>query len=142
MKKLFAVILVSVLLMTVSFAESADPIVESWYMFYNRNVTPEFADSFGAYERIISVYTFNADGTISCLEHDYDGTASSSPMYMGVGKWEHDGINYKYSIIGMGEGTAIVKDGSLYLGLNNNAIYLRLNRLVTLNPYADYKTAP
>ena len=142
MKKFVTIILTVVLLLSVSFADSNDPIIESWYMFYNKNITPEFADSFGNYERIIAIYTFNADGSISCLEHDYDGTANSSPVYAGVGKWEHDGVNYHYSIVGMGEGNAIVKDGSLYIGLNNNAIYLRLNKLAVLNPYADYTAAP
>ena len=139
MKKLITIILILALLLPAAApAEDQEPIVGCWYVYYSKAVTPELATSYQNYDRVIAVYIFNADGTITCLEHDYKEGGTDLPMYNSAGKWGHEGNDYKYSIIGLGEGKAFVKDGFIYLGIQNNMFYLKLRWLYPFNPYQDY----
>lgn len=139
MKRFIVVLLVICLFLPgLSFADDPDPISGCYYLYYDKSVTPELATSFGSYDRIIAVYTFLNDGTIVLLEHDVEGT-TGIPSYNSAGKWEHDAADYKYSIIGLGEGRAYIKDDCIFLGLMNNTVYMKLHKLFPFNPYSDYQ---
>ena len=137
MKKLLAIILLVAVLLPVIALADPDPIVGCWYIHYDKSVTPELAVNFQDYDRIIAVYCFFEDGTIACLECDVIA-GNSTPTYGGAGKWEKNGTEYSYSILGFGSGRCFIREGSLYLGLSNNAVYLMVRKLEPMNPYKDY----
>ena len=134
MKKLFCLLFVLVLLPIVAFAD--DDIVGSWYMCFDKNATPEFASAFQDCDVIISVYTFWADGTITLFENDITDK-SGTPIYTPTGKWEKTSSGYTYSIISLGSGAAIVDNDYIYLEVST-PVYLRLHKLIPLDPYTDY----
>lgn len=118
-------------------ANGQDPIIGAWYMFYDKAVTPEMATSFGDYERIIAIYTFLDDGSIATLEQDVLN-GSGEPQYVSAGKWEKNGQNYKYSIIGFGSGILRVYYDYILLQINESTYYMKLHKLMPMDPYHDY----
>lgn len=134
MKKLLAVILILALLLPA--AALADDIVGTWYMLYDKTVVPEMAASFDNCDLIVASYSFMPDGSIILTENDVkDG--NSEPHYGPTGKWEANGSEYTYSIMGLGSGKAYVKDGMIYLELQNN-VFLKLRHMDPYDPYGDY----
>ncbi len=142
MKKLIALILIlAMLLPAASVAEDRDPIVRCWYMLYDAEITPEMAANFPGYDKMISIYDFLENGTITLYEFDIrDGQAT--PISAAAGKWSKTNGAYSYSIIGLGEGDAYVKDGDLFLGIPSAIasanIHMRLRGLEYYDPYSDY----
>ena len=137
MKKLIAITLILALILpAVALAEDPDPIVGAWYLYFDSNVTPEFVANFN-YDFIVGVYLFMKDGTILSTETDIkDG--SSQPLFGAAGKWSKESKDYKYSIIGLGEGTAYVADERIGLQLSGTTTYMELRKLYPFNPYQDY----
>ena len=134
MKKLITIILILALLLPA--AALADDIVGTWYMLYDKTVVPEMAATFDNCDLIVASYSFMPDGSIILTENDVkDG--NSDPHYGPAGKWEANGSEYTYSIIGLGSGRAVVKDGMIYLTLNEK-ICIKLHRMEPFNPYTDY----
>lgn len=141
MRKLIAVIAILILLIPgIVLAESVDPIVGCWYMLFDRAVTPEMSANFGGNDRIIGVYTFEEDGTISMSETTVAGGIGNS-SYSAVGKWSAENGEYRYSIVGLGEGDAYIEGDGLYLSLEQalkTKVHLRIRRMVPYDPYSDY----
>lgn len=134
MKKLLAVILIMGLILPA--AALAEDVVGSWYMLYDKTIVPEMASSFNNCDLIVATYSFMPDGTIILTENDI--TAGESEQHCGpAGKWEANGTEYTYSIVGLGSGKAYVKDGMIYLELQNN-VFLKLRHMDPYDPYGDY----
>lgn len=139
MKRLITLILILALAVpALTFAEDKEPIIGCWYLFFDSKVTPEFASAFENYDYIIAVYTFLEDGTIACTENDVKN-GSGTPLFSAAGKWEKDGSKYKCSIIGFGEGSSYVEEDALFIQTQTPNTYLKLHKLIPLNPYADYE---
>ena len=139
MKRLLIILLALALVLPVSaFAADTDPIVGQWYFAFDSVATPEFAYNFAPYDKVIGIYLFLESGTVMCLELDLQNE-TGTPTYVAQGKWEKVDDQYNYSIMGFGEGTAILEEDTLLLGLQNaNGICVRLRRLIPFNPYKDY----
>ena len=137
MKRFFAFVLVLLFLPLFALADEPDPIVGTWYMYFDVTFTPEMASSMSGYDRIISVYTFLSDQSVVCVEHNSKDN-TGEPAFGSVGKWEKSGNEYNYSLIGLGEGKAYIKDERLYLGMYENTVYFGLHKLIPINPYKDY----
>lgn len=135
MKKLIAVIMTLAMLLPA--AALAEDVIGSWYMLYDKTVVPEMASSFNNCDLIVATYSFMPDGTIILTENDIT-SGESDPHCGPTGKWEANGTEYTYSIMGLGTGKAYVKDGMIYLELKNN-IFLKLRQMEPFNPYADYE---
>ena len=109
MKKLLAFILILALLLPA--AALAEDIVGTWYMLYDKTVVPEMAASFDNCDLIVASYSFMPDGSIILTENDVkDG--NSEPHYGPTGKWEANGSEYTYSIMGLGSGRAVEGAGT------------------------------
>ena len=138
MIKLLAVLLIFALLLpALALADDLDPIVGHWYFLYDSNVSPELAPNFGDYDFIILVYSFLADGTILQAEIDVKDK-SGTPFSSAAGKWEKDGYNYSFSIIGFGSGKAFIENDCLLLETQTPNIYLRVRKLAPFDAYSDY----
>lgn len=137
MKKLITVTLILALLLpAAALAEDPDPIVGAWYLYFDSNVMPEFVQNFG-YDFVVCVYLFMKDGTILTTETDILN-GSSQPMFGAAGKWSKEAKDYKYSIVGLGEGKLFIDDERINLQLNATNTYMQLRKLYPFNPYQDY----
>lgn len=136
MKRLIAIIMIMALLVPAA-ALAGEPIVGTWYMLFDKSVTPEIADLFQGYDLIVAAYSFMENGTVILTENDILN-GNSEPHTGGSGKWEKKQTNYSYSIIGLGSGEAYVKDDMIYLEAQNG-VYLKLRRMIPFNPYQDYQ---
>lgn len=141
MKKLIALAMILILIVPASaLAVDRDPIIGGWYMCYDEKVTPEMASNFSGFDKIFAIYDFTEDGTIMLLEVDLK-EGKGTPVYSAAGKWSKENDKYKYSIIGLGQGTAFIKDRELYLALDNvsaRQMYLKIRRIEYFDPYSDY----
>ena len=138
MKKLITVILIMALLLPAA-ALAAEPIVGVWNMHIDLKEYPELKSTYGDFDSLSDLYFFNEDGSISSLEGYVTGGACT-PTFTGVGRWSKNGSKYNVSIMGVGETTATVSGAELHLKVPNVSydIAMKLRRLVTFNPYADY----
>lgn len=142
MKKLIILFLVLALAVpAAAMAADRDPIVGCWYMFFDSKVTPEISSIFSGVDKEISIYDFLENGIIMMLDlsvKDEQGT----PTYSAAGKWSKENDMYKYSIIGLGEESAYIKDQDLFLRIPGDSsavsIYMKLHHMEFFNPYADY----
>lgn len=138
MKKLFVFILALCLAVPFcTFAETQDPIVGSWYMLFDKNITPEMAPNFNDLDLIIMAYSFMSDGTIFLSENDIKDKVGDYASAVS-GKWEKNGSSYTYSITGFGSGNVFVESDSIYLQTGVNGLYLKLRKMIPYDPYADY----
>lgn len=141
MKKFMIALILLTLSLSFALAEDPDSVVGTYYLFYDKSATPEMATSFGAYDRMIAVYSFLSDGSIVCLEHDVlDG--SGTPFFGSAGKWEPNGQNYKYNIIGFGSGELKLYDDYVMIQINETTTYMKLRKLIPMDPYHDYAVNP
>ena len=134
MKKLVTVLLILALLLPA--AALADEIVNSWYIVYSKEAVPEMASAFQDYDLIVAVYSFMPDGSVMQSENDIKG-GTANPHCGPVGKWEANGSEYTYSILGLGSGRAFIKDGLLHLELQGG-IKMVFRKMELFNPYTDY----
>lgn len=138
-KKIIALLLALLLLAGASALAESEPIVNTWYMFYSKAVTPEFEGVFQGYDYIMACYIFMDDGTILNAENDIAGK-TATPINGPAGKWEKSGDGYTYNIIGLGQGRALVEGDRLLLELQQPAnTYLALHRMIPFSPYTDYE---
>ncbi len=137
MKKLFIFLLILAMVPVIAIAEEPDPILGSWYMFYDKNETPEIENLFPDYNMIIEIYTFQSDGLIMVTENAIRSATDSNLHHNPIGKWSRTGDEYSYSMIGVGENTCYFKDNELFLTLEQGT-GLRLHKLLPLDPYKDY----
>ena len=136
MKKLITIIMILAFLLPAAAMAEEDPIVGAWYLYFDSNVSPEFKQNFGN-DFIVSVYLFMKDGTILMTETDIlDG--SSQPMFGSAGKWSKETKDYKYSIVGLGEGKLFLEDERMNLQLNGTTSYMQFRKMYPFNPYQDY----
>ena len=145
MKKLITVVLILAMLLPImSVAEEPEEIVGCYYLLYDKNLSPEFASTFGNSDIMLSTYIFDADGTVSIcgvLITDHSGT----PEYGAAGKWTKEktrtksGFRYVVSILGLGSGTARIEDDCLLFNISESpSVYVRLRKMVPFDPYNDY----
>lgn len=140
MKKLLALILIVVLAVPASaLAADQDPIVGSWYMYYEKSLSPEFADLFQNSDFVVCVYIFTEDGSIVCTESDITGK-SGNPIISAAGKWSNENGEYSYSIVGLGTGKALIDEESILVQLQNSNLYMKFRKLIPFDFYADYVT--
>jgi hypothetical protein len=133
---LLIVIVISILTFT-AFSET-DNAVGVWYFYLDFKTYPEMKGSYGDYDSLICSYAFLENGTI--YEIDITTKDNVVDTNSGVaGKWEKDGTNYKYSIIGIGEGSFEIKNDGLWLTHPVSHLSMRLRRMMSMNPYADIK---
>ena len=139
MKKVFAFLLaVCLLLPACAPAEDRDPIVGCWAMLIDGEKYPEFMQSFGNYDSMMSIYYFLSNGTIMLLENDVtNGTAQ--PYYTSSGKWEKSGNVYKCSIIGIGSCTMTLRAETAIFELESTpGVSMKLRYIRPFDPYSDY----
>ena len=136
MRKLLALILILALTVPAAALAYDDQIVKAWYFYYDKNVTPEMAASFGEYDNMLTIYFFMEDGTITSVNCNVQNKTGET-SYLAAGKWEKDGDNYKYSIIGVGQGRCFIENDDLLLQLKDS-LYMRLRSLTFYSPYEDY----
>ena len=138
MKKLITFTLILALLLPATvLAEERDPIVGNWYILFDGNIYPEIKSAVGNMDSDLSVYYFNADGSIMLLDNPItDG--SSDPTFAACGKWEIINDAYKYSIIGLGTGNILLSGDELLVELSEYGIYMVMRKIIPFNPYEDY----
>lgn len=141
MKKLVSFLLAAlILLMPIASICESDNLIGSWYIYVDATKYPELSQLSNYNDSAFTVYTFLENGTIMWLENDVkDGNAT--PTYNACGRWEkgEEKNNYKYSMIGIGEGTMILKNDGLTINIPQNNIAVRFRRIFTFNPYTDFK---
>lgn len=135
MKKLVAVVLLLALIAPAAALADHDPIVGSYYALQDYILYPEVSPADNI-DMIIMVLTFYEDGTIMNTENDISGKTGTT-SFNSIGKWEKTDNGYIVSLIGLGEGKAIVEDDAILIPIQDTWL-LRLHKLVTLNPYKDY----
>lgn len=143
MKKLFIFLLILAMVPVVALGEEQqDPIVGSWYMYYDINATPEIKDTFPNYVFMFGVYTFQSDSLIMLTENDISPDGEYHSVHSQIGKWSKTDDGYSYSMIGFGESTCRFEKEDLLLKIetedSNTKSYMRLHRLLPFNPYKDY----
>lgn len=133
---LFIAIVISVLPLA-AFSD-ADPIVGIWYFYMDFKVNPELKTQFGEYDSLLCSYAFLENGTI--VEIDIMTKDDKVDAINNIaGKWEKDGSDYKYSIIGIGEGKLSVDGDILWLTYEINRLSIPLHKIQVINPYTDLK---
>ena len=136
MKKLIALLLLLALVPAAVIADATDPIVGSWYAYFDGDVNPELLPLFDGVEKDVTFYTFLSSGTIIGSETKITGTNGTAQVQI-VGKWSVSGGEYNVSIIGYGEGRAYLSDDGLLIPVGNG-LMARIRKLVPINPYQDY----
>ena len=137
MKKLITVILIMAMLLPAA-AMAADPIIGNWYFLYDKSEYPEIASMFGNADVSFSVYRFMESGTIMSTELSVTGDTGTAD-YVAAGRWVKEDYGYKYSIIGIGEGKALVEGDNMFFATQGmEGVYMLLRRMVPFNPYSDY----
>ncbi len=137
MKKLIIVALVLALLLpAAALAEDPDPIIGTWYMFFDRFATPEFSSNFPDVDYVLMTLTFTEDNVILYNEIDILDKVST-PSSSAIGKWEKKGSKYEYSAMMLGSGEALVNFNYILLSVQDN-IRMRFWKLNPLDPYKDY----
>ena len=141
MKKLIAFMLILALIVPASsMAADRDPIAGCWYMVFDAVENPELISTFAGADRIVCCYIFKDDNTITCLELDLFND-QGTPTYNAAGKWSLENGMYQYSIVGLGNGDAFIRDGCLWLSLQSaNNLYMKLRHMDVFDPYSDYST--
>ena len=138
MKKLIAVALILAMLLPVTVAAAAtDHLIGSWYLYYDKNYSPEMASNFEDADRVIMILTFNTDGTIMLTENDVYDEKANVVAYT-AGKWERVGNKYNCSIMGFGEGTLTNHRDYILLTIDGSKIGLKFWHLKYFDPYSDY----
>ena len=137
MKKLLAIILILAILLPAAVLAETDPIVGYWYSFFDMKAYPELVASIGDYDHVIAMYYFDESGVICLLENDVKNSRST-PTYAAGGKWEKSAYGYNASIIGIGETTVTIRDENLLIKVPNSFLSIKLRKIVTFNPYADF----
>ena len=139
MKRLIAIILILALAVpAAALADDRDPIVRAWYMYYNKLDAPEMESAFKGIDQQSCIYFFYEDGIIyisSIAISAKDGT----PGYLSCGKWEKVNGKYNVSIMGIGQGDALIEGDNLLVNIQDN-YYFILHKLIPINPFTDYVT--
>ena len=142
MKKLITVILILALLLpaaaSAASADDPDPIIGNWYFLYDKSAYPELASTFGDVDIALSVYWFTDSGTIMSTELTATGTDGNT-SFTPTGRWSKSGDKYNYSIVGIGEGVALLEGETVLLSLpSNEGYYMIMRHMIPFNPYKDY----
>ena len=139
MKKLITIILILALLLPAAAVSDAfDDIVGCWYLYFDSELYPELASIFGEFDKEVSVYFFQKDKSIVCLDAVVkDGKCT--PTYLPCGKWDIRGV-VKYSIVGIGEGTGYIDGDKLVLKYPGTEAYMTLKKMAPFDPYSDMFT--
>ena len=139
MKRLITIILILALAVpAAALADDRDPIVRAWYMYYNKLDAPEMESAFKGIDQQSGIYFFYEDGIIyisSIAISKKDGT----PGYLSCGKWEKVNGKYNVSIMGIGQGEALIEGDNLLVNIQDN-YYFILHKLIPINPFTDYVT--
>ena len=138
MKKLITIILIlAVLLPAAALAEDYSP-VGAWYMCYSKAATPEMASNFGEeYDYVLDIFFFMDDGIV--LEAEFGiANRTSNPSFHAAGKWEKTDDGYTFSITTFGTGKMKVEQNNIHLQVGGGATYLKLRKMYTFDPYADF----
>ena len=137
MKKFLIFLLTLAMLPVVALAEEKDPIIGSWYIYYDKTEIPEMENLFSEYNIIIDIYTFQADGRIMITESAIHSATDSDQHHNPIGKWSKTGDEYSYSMMGLGDNTCYFEDDELFITMKDGT-GLRLHRLLPFDPYKDY----
>ena len=137
MKKFLIFVLILAMVPMIALAEEQDPIVGSWYLYYDLSALPEMASLFPGYTSMFSIYTFQSDGVIMLTENDVRSASDSDLLYNPTGKWSKTDDQYSYSMIGVGEGNCHIENDDLLISLQSG-VDMRFHRLLPFNPYKDY----
>ena len=142
MKKLLALILILTVMSSASLADSSlRDITGSWYFYYSKDKNPEFSSIYNDSDYVAFIITCCDDGTVLLSEFDIKDK-QITPTCTPAGKWEKAESGYQVSIVGLGEGEAVALGDYLYVQVTDNSDtskgYIRLHRLVPLDPYNDY----
>jgi hypothetical protein len=140
MKKIITIILILALIIpTVSMAVSRDRIIGYWYMNVDNDYYPEFMANYGDFDSAFSAYYFTKSGRVMLLENDVKDD-SGTPSFLSVGTWEkvkNKMDTFSCQIIGIGEGTIVIKDNESMELTNSQKTTFRLWRMRIFNPYSD-----
>ena len=142
MKKLFSLILILAVFCSAALADSSlFDITGNWYFYFSKEKNPEFSSAYNDSDAVVLIVTCCDDGTILMSEiniKDKQITPTCSPS----GKWEKTETGYQVSIVGFGEGEAMVFGDHIYIQVAGNSDtskgFVRLHRMVPLDPYSDY----
>ena len=138
MKKLLVMILILAMILPVAAWAETDPIVGSWYFLYDKSAYPEMSSLFEGYDIAFSIYWFMENGTIMSTDLSATGE-SGNTKYAAAGRWRKTDSGYSYSIIGSGEGTAVLDGDELFLTISGKEnLYMMIRRMIPFNPYKDY----
>ena len=109
MKRLITIILILALIIpAAAIADDRDPIVRAWYMYYNKFDAPEMESAFKGMDQQSGIYFFYEDGVIYISSIAISGK-EGTPGYVSCGKWEKVNDKYIVSIVGIGQGDAIIE---------------------------------
>ena len=137
MKRLITIILILALIIpAAAIADDRDPIVRAWYMYYNKFDAPEMESAFKGMDQQSGIYFFYEDGVIYISSIAISGK-EGTPGYVSCGKWEKVNDKYIVSIMGIGQGDAIIEGDNLLINIQDN-YYLILHKLIPINPFTDY----
>ena len=136
MKRLLAVLLLLCLLPVLSFAEN-DPIVGCWYFFYDSSLAPELSSLYPDMDKEVSVYFFNADGSIYVLDAQISDN-NCSPSYSVSDKWQLVNDMYVVSLVGIGKTYANVSDDSLFIKILDSDYFVTYKKLYPFDYYSDF----
>lgn len=138
MKKLFSLILILALICPVcALADDVDPVVGVWYADLEFEDAPSF-DGSQDYVSAILLLFVKSDGEIGFFELDFNKGGHEEIGPDNFGKWEKTGNNtYKFSIMGVGEYPAYIKNGDLHAVILVKDCYYILHKMDRYNWYND-----
>jgi len=139
MKKLIVIILALALILPVVSLADPDPIVGSWYVFYNASVFPETQSWMNNNDAGYWIYIFDESGDIYYYTMMRSGLVFT-PQSGQIGKWIKKDNEYSISKLGYGEGFRAYFDGTdLFAQFGTNSTFYRLRRMDAFDPYNDMK---
>ena len=138
MKKLLLILAVIVLVLpAAAMAADPDPIVGSWYVFFDRDLGMENAQYFENKDQYLQVYTFHQKARITRLDHSVL-VGIGKQGYTTVGRWIKDDDGYLLQLVNEEDKKAFIDHGDLFVE-DSDGLFFRMRRLAQFDPYEDYK---
>ena len=138
MKRILTVLLILALILTAhaAMADDTDPVVGSWYIFFN------FVDgtapiSIGIDYSVI-VFTALEDGSVWSMEIDYTGENAEMIGPFKTDGWTNNAGKYTVCVVPGVSGAAYLQGSNLYVQLSDGTFYLAY-RMRTLDWKYDIK---
>ena len=131
MKKLFCLLIALLLVPLISFAETPDPIVGTWYMYSG------FVDDSDVYFEF-HTFTFTADGCVFSTMYDIgkDGTTSAKDYHV-FAMWTKENDKYYINVGMQGAEELVFEKDSLFFPVSDS-YKIRAWKMKQINYVKDF----